>query len=272
MINSQGVSEQLELMYEKFKQMSREVFALVSHMGTPAALLRDANLLTEFAPGTLCFVQEGYLKLLRGKREIRMYSGGDFVPPTGGWTDEYRIISDFKSDLITFSHTALLDYAGKDVAFREQWAELCAMERRLHLCLCGEFAPEVLDFEMVVKNFAKGEVIISPDEPNDSVYEMISGKAEVFINETLVGTIGNNEMFGETELLAPEAARAKIIASKNCFIRILEPRMFMHLIETNSQFAVTLLRNLARRIDALNHTVIELGAKTPDSNDSDTTL
>ena len=261
MINSQGVSEQLEKMYEEFKEISVEVFGMISHMGTHAALLREDNLLAHFPEGTVCYVQEGYLKLMRNNREIRMFSGGDFIPPTGEWDDEYRIVSDFKSDLITFKDTQLLDFASQNAAFREKWAEMCARERQLHLCLCGEFAPEVVDFEMVVKNFSKGEVIINPDAPpeelNGAIYEMISGKADVFINNIQVGTIGNNEMFGETEFLAPGAIKAKVVARKNCFVRILEPNVFNHLIETNSQFAVTLLRNLARRIDALNQTLLE---------------
>ena len=258
MINSQGVSEQLEKLYEEYKQIAREVYVCISDFGTNASLLRDLNLLTEFPDGQLCYVKEGYLKMLRGNREIRMFSGGDFVVTTGNWPEEFKIVSDFKSDLVVFASSDLLKYAGENPDFRDKWAVLTEKERRLHLCLCGEFAPEVVDFEMVVKNFSKGDVIINPDEPNQAVYEMISGSADVFLNDLQVGTIGNNEMFGEIEYLSPGSVKAKVVARKNCFVRILEPELFTYMIENNSQFAVTLLRNLASRINALNDTLVSL--------------
>jgi CRP-like cAMP-binding protein len=251
MINSHGVSEQLESLYAAYKGVAAEVYPLIAESGTDAVLLRDVNLFDEFPPGTLCYVKEGYLKLMRGNREIRMFSSGDFIPPTGNWTDAYSIASDFRSDLVTFSMSHLLQRLGADDNLRDRWAVMCEHEHRLHLCLCGEYAPEMLEFEMVVRNFSKGDVIGYPDENSDSVYEMISGKANVFLNDVQVGTIGANEMFGDMSFLVPDGHRLKVVAAKNCFVRILEPRVFAHLLETNNQFAVTLARNLAVRLNTM---------------------
>ncbi|MBN2530045.1 MAG: cyclic nucleotide-binding domain-containing protein [Deltaproteobacteria bacterium] len=252
MINSRGVSEELEKQYGLCKAIAREVYDLVSHLGTPKVLLRDKNLLVELPSNTVSFVTEGYLKLVHDNREIRMFSNGDFIPVTGGWAEEYRISSDFKSELMIFPHLELVEYICKKEELGRKWAELCAMEQRLQLCLCGEFAPEIIDCEMVVKTYSKGDVIMNPNSTDGTVFEMISGKADVFVDDILVGTVGNNELFGELTLLVPDSTPEKVIARKNCFVRQLDSRAFTHLIESNSQFAVTLLKNLASKIEALH--------------------
>ena len=254
MIHSQGVSEQLERIYAEYKIAAAEVYSRIAASGAQAVLLREVNLLAEFPEATLCFVKEGYLKLMRENREIRMFSSGDFIPPTGKWDDTYRIISDFRSDIVTFSMNDILRLLGDDENLRLCWAGMCELEHRLHLCLCGEYAPEMIDFEMVVRNFSKGDVIGYPEDTSDSVYEMISGKADVYLGNVHVGTIGANELFGDMAFLGAGEPKLKVVAAKNCFVRVLESRVFAHLMETNNQFSVTLARNLAARLSTLYET------------------
>ncbi len=261
MINSQGVSEQLELIYDNYKRVAAEVYPHVAKSGTDEVLLRDANLLEAFPSGTLCYVKEGYLKLMRGNREIRMFSSGDFIPPTGNWDQAYRMTSDFRSDIVTFPMHRILQLLGSDEHLRFKWAAMCELEHRLHLCLCGEYAPEMIEFEMVVRNFSTGDIIGYPDETSGSVYEMISGKADVLLNGVPVGSIGANEMFGDMSFLVPNGHRLKVVAAKNCFVRVLEPRVFAHLLEYNSQFAITLARNLASRLDTMYAAIAALNAR-----------
>lgn len=257
MLNSRGVSEQLEVLYQEYKQLAEAMYEKIASTGRAATLLRELDLLTSFPENTLCYVKEGYLKLMKGNREIRMFSNGDFVPPIGYWSSEYRIVSDFKSDLIQFSYDSLLKKLGSNIALGSQWIALNEVDRRLTLCLCGEFAPEILDVEMVVKNFAKGEIILSEGKEATAIYEMISGKADVYIKDIQIGTIGNSELFGELGFLANNVHSATIIAKKNCFVRILEPHVFFHLIEHNSQFSITLLKNMAQRVDRLNAALVQ---------------
>ncbi|MBN2341373.1 MAG: cyclic nucleotide-binding domain-containing protein [Deltaproteobacteria bacterium] len=257
MLNSRGVSEELEILYQQYKELAVELYTVVASQGKPFVLLREKNLFDECGSDMICYVKEGYLKLLKENREIRMYSSGDFIPTNGEWSRKYRIVSDFKSDLIQFSSNTLWTVISGDPEMMPRWTQMCDMERRLLLYLCGEFAPEIIDFEMVVKNFSSGETILTEGEEATAVYEMITGKANVYIGDKLVGTIGNSELFGELGFLTHNARNATVIATQNCFVRILEPHIFHHLIDTNSQFATTLLKNMAKRISQLNEKLLE---------------
>lgn len=257
MLNSRGVSEPLEQLYKEYKLLVTRLYPLVASQGKSVMLLRDQNLLTEFHGRYTFYVKEGYLKLRKGAREIRMYSNGDFIPSVEKWSPQYAIGSDFKSDLIQFNTSDFLDLCKKNNDAWDIWQEMCEVENRLNLCLCGDFAPEVFDFEMVVKSFSQGDIIISGEDESAVVYEMISGKADVFVENVFVGTVTHGELFGELAFLTDNVTNIHVVAKKNCFVRILEPNIFHHLVETNQQFAAMLIKNMARKVNSLNEYIVK---------------
>jgi len=73
------------------------------------------------------------------------------------------------------------------------------------------------DVENIIKKahykvFGDGEVVINQGEAGDSLFFVIDGKLDVYIDNSNVGTICNNEVFGEMSLLTGEKRKATIIS------------------------------------------------------------
>jgi CRP-like cAMP-binding protein len=107
------------------------------------------------------------------------------------------------------------------------------------------------------QNFQAGDVIIKEGDDAEHVYTIISGEADVFADGVKVGEIGEDEVFGAMAVFTGEKRSATVQARTPCTIMAVPQNEFVHLIEAQPQAAVNLIENLARRIIALNHQVID---------------
>jgi len=114
------------------------------------------------------------------------------------------------------------------------------------------------NFQM--KNFQSGENIITQGETDMDVYSLISGKADVLVDEKKVGEIHENEVFGEMSGLTGEPRSATVRASGGCEVMVFGGDDFATLAETNPVALKDIAKSLSERLAHLNQEITKPGS------------
>ncbi|MBT5469353.1 MAG: cyclic nucleotide-binding domain-containing protein [Nitrospina sp.] len=122
------------------------------------------------------------------------------------------------------------------------------------------------------KEFQKGEILIREGDLSDCAYILESGRAEVLKSlpggeSQVVGTLEQNDIFGELGLIDgfPRSATVKALAP--CRVSILTQQAFNSLARNNPQALMPILKILANR---LRQTLVILDKLETDQNTTKT--
>jgi NTE family protein len=101
-----------------------------------------------------------------------------------------------------------------------------------------------------VHNLLRGEVLVRQYSPSDSVYVVVSGRFEVWVEgqPTPINEIGVGEPIGETGFFSGAPRNATIIAARDSVVLELDRVSFDSVAEKVPAIHQTLLRALARRL------------------------
>jgi len=105
----------------------------------------------------------------------------------------------------------------------------------------------------------KGKVIIKEGEFADTVYQLMSGSADVTVKGAQVGEILSGEIFGAMSAFTGEKRTATVTAREDSQLLAIPKAEFVNLIKAQPQIAVTLIENMSRRIQSLNAKITEDG-------------
>lgn len=106
------------------------------------------------------------------------------------------------------------------------------------------------------ESVAPGETIIREGEEANTVYQMMSGSAEVSIQGVKVGEVLEGEIFGAMAVFSGDARNATVTAREACSLLSIPKGKFIDLIRNRPETAMTLLENMSRRIHSLNQQVL----------------
>ncbi len=102
-----------------------------------------------------------------------------------------------------------------------------------------------------------GDVIVKEGELADTVFQLMSGSANVDVGGTQVGEVLEGEIFGAMAVFTGERRNATVTAREDCTLLAIPQDQFIDLIRAQPDTAMTLLDNMSRRIKALNQQVID---------------
>ena len=124
----------------------------------------------------------------------------------------------------------------------------------------------------IEKKIQKGEILIREGDLSDCAYILESGRAEVLKSlpggeSQVVGTLEQNDIFGELGLIDgfPRSATVKALAP--CRVSILTQQAFNSLARNNPQALMPILKILANR---LRQTLVILDKLETDQNTTKT--
>jgi len=121
----------------------------------------------------------------------------------------------------------------------------------MHLMLSATLAASKRpSFQM--KNFKAGENIIEQGATDMDVYSMITGVANVLVDENTVGKIKEGEIFGEMSRLTGAPRSATVRAECNCEVMVFGGDDFTNLAETNPVALKEIAVNLSERLAKLD--------------------
>ncbi len=102
--------------------------------------------------------------------------------------------------------------------------------------------------------YPSGHVIIAEGTLDDRVFVVLSGRVRIVeampeaLTETVLGGLGEGEIFGELSALTGRPRSATVIAVERTRCLALRQEQFVRAIERSSELAIALLRVLARRL------------------------
>lgn len=122
--------------------------------------------------------------------------------------------------------------------------------------LFGQLGPAELQRVVDVareRSYPKNSVILFEDDPGDALYVVATGQVKVVLigedgREVILSVMGPGEFFGEMSLLDDEPRSAHVIAMEDSALAVLRREDFESLLTQTPQIALTLLREMSRRL------------------------
>lgn len=216
------------------------------------------DLYDHFDKDQLFLIQDGMLHLTSNGQVLFSFDEGDLlgtlhsfdVPAPTLRTDEYV-------ELIPINRDQFLRHIYSDKRRQHYWSHFLITQNALLVHQLAEQFHEQIRPTAGFQNISPGEVIIKQGDAAEHVYTIISGEAEVFVDDVKVGEIGEEEVFGAMSVFTGEPRSATVKARTSCTIMAVPKQDFVLLIEAQPKAAVNLIENLARHIITLNQQVIE---------------
>ena len=102
------------------------------------------------------------------------------------------------------------------------------------------------------KQFAAGEIIFQEGDSGELVYGIISGAVEMWLNDKVVETIQEGDIFGEGALIHEDRKRASTaIAKTDSVLAFLDRQHFLFAVQQTPIFALEVMRSYSDRFRRL---------------------
>ncbi|MES1178093.1 MAG: Crp/Fnr family transcriptional regulator [Myxococcales bacterium] len=108
-----------------------------------------------------------------------------------------------------------------------------------------------------VRNYAARTVVVTQGEPALALFVIVRGRLKVASSgpdgrDTVLGIMGEREVFGEVALIDGGARSATCTAVEPCDLLVIERALFLQLLETSPGISIKLLYVLAQRLRRLS--------------------
>ncbi|MBV1920539.1 MAG: cyclic nucleotide-binding domain-containing protein [Pseudomonadales bacterium] len=167
----------------------------------------------------------------------------------------YRLYSAGPFALRRYNRAELLNALTSNTPVTRIWCEYLLEECKRRTCIISLVEQGVDKASLGFVHYQVGDVIIEQDTEADSVYSIVEGQADVFVNDTKVGEVLENEIFGAMALLTNSLRTAKVVASSTCMILVVPKEQFETLMKTHPHICLNLMKSMASQIVSLNEQV-----------------
>ena len=163
-----------------------------------------------------------------------------------------RLYADSAVKLLRFDRDALLNHVTQHQKKSLLWTSYLIAEYNRRTLIASVDAKKPDNTALGFLHFQEGQTIIEQGSEGDSVYSIVSGHANVFVNGTKVGEINENEVFGTMALLTGSPRTATVVATGPSTILVVPRDQFDTLIHSHPNICLNLMEDMAKRIVALN--------------------
>jgi diguanylate cyclase (GGDEF)-like protein len=117
---------------------------------------------------------------------------------------------------------------------------------------------EVFDFSTILAQIdtvvqrQPGDVIIDVDQAGNCMFIVASGSVLIQVGDIVRETVGKGGLVGELAMFDDNPHIATVIAGPDCGVAVIDRERCLALVRENPQFAIELLRVIARRLRATN--------------------
>jgi len=96
--------------------------------------------------------------------------------------------------------------------------------------------------------FKAGQTIFDVGENAEMMYIVVEGEVEIRLNERVLQTVGEQDVFGEMALIDDRPRSAKAVAKTDCRLAGIDKDHFLVLVEKNPDFALEVMEIMAERL------------------------
>jgi len=221
-------------------------------------------------PDAIVFIGSGSVEVMQGDKTLYCWDDGDiflaadFIASAGDESLATRLLlggeTDFKLAKISNVHDAI----AKDPDAMKLWQQWASLQRRLLNQLIALLVQSEERPSPGFMRYNDGDVIIHENDISDSVYTIMDGAADVFVNGVKVGEIAQEEIFGAIAVLTGQRRTATVKARGACNVLVVSQTEFANMVNTHPHLFMNLVQDMAKNIVALNERVVSLsGANIP---------
>ncbi len=107
---------------------------------------------------------------------------------------------------------------------------------------------ELFRHETGLQTLPAGQALFREGEPGAVMYVLISGTAEIMVNDKLVEVAEPGAILGEMAMIDEQTRSATVIARSECKLLHIERKRFNFLIQQTPNFALHVMRVIAARL------------------------
>ncbi len=97
-------------------------------------------------------------------------------------------------------------------------------------------------------SFKAGETIFRAGDRASELYVIAGGRVEIRIDDRVIATLGEHEIFGEMALIDNAPRSATAIATTDVSLVPIDEKQFIHLVQHLPYFALNVMRTLSKRL------------------------
>lgn len=248
----------------QYKRLARE---LLDKLGLDAQTLQLPPCHNAFKSGMQAgktyFVKGGMLNVACQGRKLLTWDEGDLILPdiAPDAPDAMHYSSDSAVLLAGYDTLELVRAALAHDDTARLWTRLLMTLQGVSLRLLAAQVDEETQTTPGFAYFMPGDIIIRQGDPADYVFSLFEGKAEVMVDEVVVGEVNEGEVLGALAVLTHAPRSATVRARTRCSVVKVPKDQFKHLIRTNPTMIHGLLTDMANQIKKLNTQVVELSGQ-----------
>lgn len=107
---------------------------------------------------------------------------------------------------------------------------------------------ELLPTETPIKAVAAGEIVFAQGDPGDVMFVVIDGEVDILLDGKAIETVRAGSVVGEMALIDLGPRSATAISRTRCLLSPVNQQRFRELIAREPDFALNVMRVLARRL------------------------
>jgi CRP/FNR family transcriptional regulator, cyclic AMP receptor protein len=205
-------------------------------------------------PGTRLFrIREGQVShQVRGKL-ITVFGPGDLIGLTNSLNvSEGTFSCSAQVILVPYERDDLIAHIYENTKLHKTWAyyltcSLSFYQQALAQEIRSEFRPYA-----GFLHFDRGDIIIRQGDVADKVYNLLEGTADAVCDGIKLGEIKATEMFGALAVFTRQQRNASVIATSRCLVLAVRKEEFVDLINHQPQICLSLIEEMAEKINHLN--------------------
>lgn len=233
---------------------------LLSDLNIPVVqhtLPANAQVFDGFSKEQLGVIRTGMITVVNDGNDTLCLQPGDIIGLNrvfGLPHEEFRVDEGVEIDLM--QRDEFMGFIGSDPVRQHRFSNYLLTSMALYQSLLAHYQQQSqVATHTGFQHVANGEVMIQEGDYADTVYQLMSGSADVSVNGVTVGEVLSGEIFGAMAVFTGEKRNATVTARENCQLLAIPKQEFVTLIKAQPEIAMTLLDNMSRRIKALNEQV-----------------
>ena len=257
MFHNLKIPEQCEALWQTCQSLVPELLKNISVQGNDVLITSKKPIDPE--SGCVYLVKEGTINEVFEGQLMVIYEEGDLIGVEGILqAKSSRYENDFAVKAIEYNGQQLLEEIMTDKnRFLALNKYLSCLAQSYQLLMC-HFSQQDTSFNPDFRHYDTGDVIIEENTEGDEVFTLISGSAKVIVDNTEVGEINPDEIFGAIAALTNTNRSASIIATSPCDTIVVKSDNFRELLAARPDTVQKLVTDMARTIVSSNERIIEL--------------
>jgi CRP/FNR family transcriptional regulator, cyclic AMP receptor protein len=172
--------------------------------------------------------------------------------------DRAEISSEFTVRIKSYDRAQFLSAVNATPEFARAWSDYLEYRLSMYAELMAALTSKGDPVHASTLHFNKGQVIIVQNSIAKDVYTMLSGEADVYLDDNQIGEVLEGEMFGAMAATTHLTRTASVIARTNCVVLSVPKEYFLTLAESHPRTLLKLIDDMTRIITSQNEKIVQL--------------